>query len=203
MPGWLSRAAAWASRSTRRPASPPLLDRLHRDRALEAPVPGLVDDAEAAAADAALDQEAVEDERTDQCYSQLRRAGPLPAPVAPSWEKGTVCGASWRFDHARVHTSAHNQLESTSLGGFARTPPRRRPGTPTRTPADHAAARARARRRPGRPDPDRARGQGLPRRPRRPRAQRLRPQRHPDRRRDRADEQSLLRQARRPRQRSR
>ena len=37
----------------------PLLDRLHRDGALEPPVPGLVDDAEPAAADAALDQEAV------------------------------------------------------------------------------------------------------------------------------------------------
>ena len=35
-------------------------DRLDRDRALEPPVPGLVDDAEPAAADAALDQEAVE-----------------------------------------------------------------------------------------------------------------------------------------------
>ena len=66
MPGWLSRAAACASRRTRRPASPALLDRLDRDRALEAAVPGLVDDAEAAAADAALDQEAVEDEGTDQ-----------------------------------------------------------------------------------------------------------------------------------------
>ncbi len=43
-----------------------LLDRLDRDRALEATVPGLVDDAEAAAADAALDQEAVENEGTDQ-----------------------------------------------------------------------------------------------------------------------------------------
>ena len=38
------------------------LDRLDRDRPLEAAVPGLVDDAEAAAADAALDQKAVEDE---------------------------------------------------------------------------------------------------------------------------------------------
>ena len=37
-------------------------DRLDRDRALEAAVPGLIDRAEAAAADAALDQEAVEDE---------------------------------------------------------------------------------------------------------------------------------------------
>ena len=40
----------------------PRIDRLDRDRALEATVPGLVDGAEAAAADAALDQEAVEDE---------------------------------------------------------------------------------------------------------------------------------------------
>ena len=43
-----------------------LLDRLDRDRALEAAVPGLVDDAEAAAADAALDQEAVEHQGADQ-----------------------------------------------------------------------------------------------------------------------------------------
>ena len=35
------------------------VDRLDRDRALQAAVPGLVDGAEAAAADAALDQEAV------------------------------------------------------------------------------------------------------------------------------------------------
>ncbi len=37
-----------------------LVDRLHRDRALEPAVPGLVDGAEPAAADAALDQEAVQ-----------------------------------------------------------------------------------------------------------------------------------------------
>jgi hypothetical protein len=41
------------------PRLSPLLDRLDGDGALEAPVPGLVDDSEAAAADAALDQEAV------------------------------------------------------------------------------------------------------------------------------------------------
>src|SRR5262249_34106116 len=50
-----------------------LLDRLHRDRPLEASVPGLVDDAEAAAADAALDQEAMEYQRADQCTLGLRR----------------------------------------------------------------------------------------------------------------------------------
>ena len=44
---------------------PPLLDRLDRHRALEAAVPGLVDDAEAAATDAALDQEAVEHQGAD------------------------------------------------------------------------------------------------------------------------------------------
>ncbi len=38
----------------------PLLDRLHRHRSFEAAVPSLVDDAEAAAADATLDQEPVE-----------------------------------------------------------------------------------------------------------------------------------------------
>ena len=65
MPGWLRRAAAWASRSTRPAGLAALLDRLDRDRALEAAVPGLVDDAEAAAADAALDQEAVEYEGAD------------------------------------------------------------------------------------------------------------------------------------------
>ena len=41
------------------PGLAPLLDRLHRHGALEPAVPGLVDHAEAAAADAALDQEAV------------------------------------------------------------------------------------------------------------------------------------------------
>ena len=61
MPGWLSRAAAWASRRTRPcPPSPRDSIALTATGALEAPVPGLVDDAEAAAADAALDQEAVE-----------------------------------------------------------------------------------------------------------------------------------------------
>ena len=70
MPGWLSRAAACASRRTRsEPGAPRRFDRLDRDRPLEAAVPGLVDRAEAAAADAALDQEAVEYERTDQCTS--------------------------------------------------------------------------------------------------------------------------------------
>ena len=47
-----------------------------------------------------------------------------------------------------------------------------------------------------RPDPDRARRQGLPRRAQAPGAERLRPQRHPDRRRDRSDQQVVLRQAR-------
>ena len=70
-------------------------------------------------------------------------------------------------------------------------PPRRSaPQPPTRTPADHAAAWPRAGRRPGRPDPDRARRQGLPRRPRPPRAQRLRAQRQTDRQIDRTDEQT-------------
>ena len=104
-------------------------------------------------------------------------------------------------DPARLHTlGPANQPGEPLLGGFGstRAAPSRAAHTPPRTPADHAAARARARRRPDRPDPDRARGQGLPRRARQPRAQRLRPQRHPDRRRDRPDQQSLLRQARRP-----
>ena len=73
MPGWLSRAAACASRSTRRPDFAVGLDRLDRDGPLEAAVPGLVDDAEAAAADAALDQEAVENEGTDQSSSPSSR----------------------------------------------------------------------------------------------------------------------------------
>ena len=49
------------------------VDRLDRDRALEAAVPGLVDDAEAAAADAALDQESVEYQGADQSTLRLRR----------------------------------------------------------------------------------------------------------------------------------
>ncbi len=53
------------------------LDRLDRDGPLEPPVPGLVDDAEAAAADAALDQKAVEHEGTDQDSSEFA-AIPLP-----------------------------------------------------------------------------------------------------------------------------
>ena len=65
MPGWLRRAAACASRSTRRLPRRAGVDRLDRDGPLEAAVPGLVDDAEAAAADAALDQEAVEDQGAD------------------------------------------------------------------------------------------------------------------------------------------
>ena len=51
----------------------PRLDRLDRDGPLEAAVPGLVDDAEPAAADAALDQEAVEHQGADQSTGQLRR----------------------------------------------------------------------------------------------------------------------------------
>ena len=47
------------------PGLPSRFDRLDRDSALEAPVPGLVDHAEAAAAYAALDQETVEDEGAD------------------------------------------------------------------------------------------------------------------------------------------
>ena len=55
----------------------PRLDRLDRDRPLEPAVPSLVDDAEPAAADSALDQEAVEHERADQSLLPLRRAGAL------------------------------------------------------------------------------------------------------------------------------
>ena len=69
-----------------------LLDRLDRHRSLQAAIPGLVDDAEAAAADAALDQEAVEDERTDQSSSGFAASPSLLRPT--TWEKGTVCCAS-------------------------------------------------------------------------------------------------------------
>ncbi len=58
---------------------PLLLDRLDRDRALEAAVPGLVDDAETPAADAALDQEAVEHEGTDQSLVNFAAASFSPA----------------------------------------------------------------------------------------------------------------------------
>ena len=60
---------------------PPLLDRLDRDRALEAAVPGLIDNAEAAAADAALDQEAVEHEGTDQSSFYFARRALSPASI--------------------------------------------------------------------------------------------------------------------------
>ena len=107
-----------------------LLDRLDRDRTLEATVPGLVDDAEPAAADAALDQEAVEHERTDQSSFYFASQGLSPAPrglgkphrllpvltlrprqasyssaTQPAWR-----AASWRIrQHARRDAaSAHN-----------------------------------------------------------------------------------------------
>ena len=60
-PGVVEPAPPPAPRAGRGRSSspPPGVDRLDRDRPLEAAVPGLVDRAEAAAADAALDQEAV------------------------------------------------------------------------------------------------------------------------------------------------
>ena len=89
MPGWLRRAAAWASRSTRLPRLATLLDRLDRDGALEPAVPGLVDDTEPAAADAALDQKAVKYQGADQSPS------PTPPPSCATWiPKPEVCGRS-------------------------------------------------------------------------------------------------------------
>ena len=131
------------------------LDRLDRDGALEPPVPGLVDDAEAAAADAALDQKAVEHEGTDQDSSEFAA---IPLPPA---------------------------TYSLLLGGFHRIPAGapRAPATPSRTAADPAQARAGARRRPAGPDPDRARRARLPRRAQAQRAQQLRRKRRRDRRR--------------------
>src|SRR5689334_14714387 len=64
------------------------LDRLDRDGALQSPIPGLVDGAEAASADAALDQEAVEDERADHCTPRLRRESASSCDILP---------ASWRI----------------------------------------------------------------------------------------------------------
>ena len=177
MPGWLSRAAACASRSTRRPSlGSPRLDRLDRDRALEAPVPGLVDDAEAAAADAALDQEAVEDQGADQSTS------------------ATSPRIRFLLRHTPCFLEDSSPRPGRSRGGHAVAPNASRSccGAASRSGGGADAA-----------DPDRARGQGLPRRAGEPGAQRLRPQRHPDRRRDPPDEQGLLRQARRTRAASR
>src|SRR5215475_14733873 len=90
---------------------------------------------------------------------------------------------------------------SLLLGGFFRI----HAGTaiaaspPPPAPTDHAAARTRPRRWAVAADRDRSRGQGVPGRAQEPRAQRLRPQRDPNRRRDRPDQQELLRKARRPR----
>ena len=119
MPGWLSRAAAWASRSTRRPGLAALLDRLDRDRALEAAVPGLVDDAEAAAADAALDQEAVEDEGADQSsFDFAARAALLRCRAG----KNAPFAAVLTLRPRQVHTlRPANQLGEPLLGGFAST----------------------------------------------------------------------------------
>ena len=119
-----------------------LLDRLDRDRALEAAVPGLVDDAEAAAADAALDQEAVEYEGTDQ-------SSYFAGALLRRWEiRIAAAYARRRFILSAQPTS----LESHSWRiPSSRAAPSRAPAKPSpRTPADHAAARPRARRRPDR-----------------------------------------------------
>src|SRR5262249_7580474 len=139
------------------------------NRALEPSVPRLVDRAEAAAADAALDQKAVEHERTDHALGRFA-ANPLPPATY-----------------------------SLLLGGFfpITTGPAVAATPPSSAPADPASAWSCARRRAAAADPDRARRQGLPRRAQEPGPQRLRSRRHPDRRRDQPDEQELLRQARR------
>jgi hypothetical protein len=77
----LTHHAARAGRATG-------IDRLDRDRALETAVPGLIDRAEAAAADTALDQEAVEYERADHSTSALRRESASSCDILP---------ASWRI----------------------------------------------------------------------------------------------------------
>ena len=138
----------------------PLLDRLHRDRALEPAVPGLVDDAEAAAADAALDQEPVEHERADHRSPNFAGKGGLPA----AWRLGKthrLRGLLARLATRDVHTLG-------PVEDFAsRRPPRRE--RPKRRPERQQIMLRRGLALGGglRPaDPDRARDQGLPRRPR-------------------------------------
>src|SRR4029077_967638 len=91
------------------------------------------------------------------------------------WEKGTVSG-NYRGGGSR---SRHTPPPAKPAPGepflgvldFKRRESAFSPAQPPpRTPADHAAAPARAGRGPGGADPDRARGEGLPRRagPRRP-----------------------------------
>ena len=80
MPGWLRRAAAWASRSTRpSPAEPPesiALTATGRSRRPSQRT--LVDGAEAAAADAALDQKPVSRTREPTNALSGFAANPLP-----------------------------------------------------------------------------------------------------------------------------
>ena len=73
------------------------VDRLDRDRPLEPSVPGLVDDAEATAADPALDQEAVEDQGADHSTPTFAGKGRILLPHA-------LCCGSWRYDRASVDT---------------------------------------------------------------------------------------------------
>ena len=133
-----------------------------------------------------------------------RTSDPTNAPSISASVGGLLRGGRPRAVYAaRVHTlPATNQPWRAIRGGFTNKPgaPARR--RPPRRPERQQIILRRALALgagPADPDPDRARRQRLPQRPQAAGAQRLRTQRHPDRRRDEADEQGLLRQALRPR----
>ena len=109
-----------------------LLDRLDRHRPLESAVPGLVDNAEAAAADAALDEEAVEDQRTDQSPYDFGVSAVPPAlgqagktaPFAAALDAPTSSGF--------ILFGQPTSLESASLESSRAPAPRRRERPPRR-----------------------------------------------------------------------
>ena len=107
------------------------VDRLDGDRALQAPIPRLVDNPEAAAADSALDQEPVEDEGTHHSTSDLRRNAVLSCLAIP--QKTHRLRRLWRSDPPPCILSA----QSTSFGepfleDSPASRPQRRPRPPRR-----------------------------------------------------------------------
>ena len=98
------------------------LDRLDRDRPLQPAVPSLVDDAEPAAADSALDQEAVEHERADQSSFTFAAAAALLR--ARTGKNATfAAGLDATTTSTFILPAQPTSLESV-LGGFRQHPGR-------------------------------------------------------------------------------
>ena len=207
MPGWLRRAAAWASRRTRSRSRPASIALTATSRSRRRPRRGRRRRSRRCRARSIRKRLRTTEPST---LLRLRRREPQACPAAQEWHR-SAAGLRGRVPRS-VHTCRRADCpggspwilrrgpsaSSTSEQALPRRAPRERRPPKATAPADHGEAGDRARRGAARPDPPRARRPRLPRRPQGPGADGLRPRRLPDRRRDRPDQRALLRPPRGP-----